>query len=79
MGGKIITEFVALRPKTCSYLDDNCNEHKKAKETKKCVIKQKKMFQNVKDCLFNNKNNYQSQDLKAIIMMFTHKKLIRLL
>ena len=26
--GKIITEFVSLRPKTYSYLDDNCNEHK---------------------------------------------------
>ena len=34
--GKIITEFVALRPKTYSYLDDNCNEHKKANGTKMC-------------------------------------------
>ena len=40
-----MTEFVVLRPKTYSYLDDNCNEHKKAKSTKKCVIKQKNMFQ----------------------------------
>ena len=32
--GKIITEFVALRPKTYSYLDDNCNKHKKAKGKK---------------------------------------------
>ena len=39
LGGIIITEFVALRPKTYSYLDDDCNEHKKAKGTKKCVIK----------------------------------------
>ena len=61
LGGKIITEFVALRPKTYSYLDDNCNKHKKAKGTKKCVIKQKIMFQNFKDCLFNNKNVYRSQ------------------
>ena len=60
--GKIITEFVALRPKTYSYLDDNCNKHKKAKGTKKCVIKQKIMFQNFKDCLFNNKNVYRSQE-----------------
>ena len=29
--------------------------------TKKCVIKQKIMFQNFKDCLFNNKNVYRSQ------------------
>ena len=62
LGGKIITEFVALRPKTYSYLDDNCNEHKKAKGTKKCVIKQKTMFENFKDCLFNNKNVYRSQE-----------------
>ena len=34
LGGKIITEFVALRPKTYSYLDDNCNKHKKAKGKK---------------------------------------------
>ena len=62
VGGKIIIEFVALRPKTYSYLDDNCNKHKKAKGTKKCVIKQKSMFQNVKDCLFNSKNVYRSQE-----------------
>ena len=54
MGGKIITKFVALRPKAYSYLDDYGNSHKKVKGTKKCVIKQKLVFQNCKDCLFNN-------------------------
>ena len=39
--GKIITEFVTLRPKTHSYLTDDCKEDKKAKATKKCVIKSK--------------------------------------
>ena len=39
LGGKIITEFVTLRPKTYSYLTDDCKEDKKAKGTKKCVIK----------------------------------------
>ena len=34
LGGSLIIEFVALRPKTYSYLDDNCNKHKKAKGTK---------------------------------------------
>ena len=34
---------------------------KKAKGTKKCVIKQELMFQNFKDCLSNNKNVYRSQ------------------
>ena len=44
------------------YLDDYGNEHKKAKGTKKCVIKQKLMFQNFKDFLFNNRNVYRSQE-----------------
>ena len=61
MEEKIITEFVALRTKAYSYLDDYGNDHKQAKGTKKCVIKQKLMFQNFKDCLFNNKNVYRSQ------------------
>ena len=55
LGGKIMTEIFALRPKAYAYLDDDGNEHKKSKSTKRCVIKQKLMFQNVKNCLFNNK------------------------
>ena len=35
LGGKIITEFVTLRPKTYSYLTDDGKEDKKAKGTKK--------------------------------------------
>ena len=31
LGGGIITEFVALRPKTYSYITDNFTELKKAK------------------------------------------------
>ena len=61
LGGKIITEFVALRPKAYSYLNDYGNDHKKSKDTKKCVIKQKLMFQNFKDCLFIDKNVYRLQ------------------
>ena len=36
---KIITEFTALRPKTYSYLTDNNDKNKKAKDNKKCIIK----------------------------------------
>ena len=36
---RIMTEFVGLRAKTYSYLKDNNDEDKKAKNTKKCVIK----------------------------------------
>ena len=62
LGGKIMTEVVALRPKTYAYLMDDGSDHKKAKGTKKCVIKQKLMFENYKDCLFNNKTVYRSQE-----------------
>ena len=31
LGVKIMTKFVALRSKTCSYLTDDCKEDKKAK------------------------------------------------
>ena len=34
LGGKIITEFVTLRPKTYSHLTDDCKEDKKLKEQK---------------------------------------------
>ena len=61
LGGKIITEVVAIRPKTCAYLIDDGSEHKKAKGTKKCVIKQKLIFKNYTDCLSDNKNVYRSQ------------------
>ena len=35
IGGKIMTEFVVLRPKAYSYLTDDGNNDKKAKGTKK--------------------------------------------
>ena len=59
--GKIMTEFVALRPKTYSYLTDNCEEDKKAKRTKKGVIKRRLKFNDYKDCLLNNEIMLKSQ------------------
>ena len=55
LGGKIITEFVTLRPKTYSYLTDNGKENKKPKGTKKCVIKRMIKFDDYKNCLLNDK------------------------
>ena len=52
LGGKIMIEFVALRQKIYSYLMDDDSEHKIAKVTKKCVIKQRLGFNDYKDCLF---------------------------
>ena len=54
LGGKIMIEFVALRPKTYYYLRDDCKEDKKAKGTKKCVIKRRLTFNDYKTCLLNN-------------------------
>ena len=61
LGGKIITEFAALRPKTYSYLTDDCKDDKKAKGTKKCVIKRLIEFNDYKDYLLNDKVILKSQ------------------
>ena len=61
LGGKIITEVIAIRPKTYAHLTDDDIEHKKAKGTKKCVIKREIVFENYTDFLLNSKNVYRSQ------------------
>ena len=62
LGRKITTEFVALRAKAYSNLDDDGSELKKSKSTKKFVIKQKLMFQCFKDSLLNNTTVYRSHE-----------------
>ena len=57
-----MTEFVALRSKTFSYLmDDDSDE--KVKGTKKGVIKRRLKFNDYKNCLclLNNKTILKSQ------------------
>ena len=61
LGGEIITEFVTLRPKTYSYLTDDGKEDKKAKGTKKCVIKRMIKFDDYKNCLLKDKVLLKSQ------------------
>ena len=61
LGGKIITEFVTLRPKTYSFLTDDGKEDKKAKGTKKCVIKKMIKFNDYKKCLLNDEVTLKSQ------------------
>ena len=53
LGGKIMAEFAALRPRTYSYLMDDGNSNKKAKGTKECVIKRRLKFNDNKYCLLN--------------------------
>ena len=61
LGGKIITEFVTLRRKTYSFLTDDGKENKKAKGTKKCVIKKKIKFNDYKKCLLSDELILKSQ------------------
>ena len=56
-----MTEFAALRPKTYSDLMDDGGSDKKAKGTKKCVIKRKLKFNDYKDCLLNDEIMLKSQ------------------
>ena len=61
LGGKIITEFVTLRPKTYSFLTDDGKEDKKAKGTKKCVIKKMIKFNDYKKCFLNDEVMFKPQ------------------
>ena len=61
LGGKIMTEFVALRSKTYSYLMDDGSNDEKAKGTKKCVIKRRIKFNDYKNFLLNNEIILKSQ------------------
>ena len=56
-----MTEFVALRPKTYSYLMDDGNSDKRAKGTKKCVIKRRIKFNDYKNSWLNNETILKSQ------------------
>ena len=61
LGGKSIVEFCALRAKAYAYKLDDDTEMKKAKGTKKCIVKRELMFENYKDALFNDKIIIRSQ------------------
>ena len=61
LGGKIMTEFVALRPKLCSYKKLDGVEDKKCKGIKNCVIKKTLTFEDYKTYLFNDSTEYRSQ------------------
>ena len=51
LSGKVIKEFFGLRAKPYSYLIDHESKDKKAKGTKKCVIKRKHKFEDYKNSL----------------------------
>ena len=61
LGGKIITKFVTLRPKTYSFVTGDGKEDKKAKGTKKCIIKKMIKFNDYKKCLLDDEVIFKSQ------------------
>ena len=61
LGGKIMTEFVALRLKLYSYKKLDGSEDKKCKGIKKCVVKKTLTFEDYKTCFFNDSTEYRSQ------------------
>ena len=65
LNGKIMTAFIALREKTYTFVqinkEDESEEHKKAKGTKKCVIKKHLNFELYKTALFNNETTRCTQ------------------
>ena len=71
--GDILTEFVAHRPKTYSYLINDGNSDKKSKGTKKkCAIKRILKINGHKDCTINeillkSQQTYKSEAYNAYI------------
>ena len=63
LGGKIMTEFVAIRSKMYAYRKIDGKEDKKCKGIKKCVVKKTLGFDDYKKCLFGPVGNsiYRSQ------------------
>ena len=66
-----MNKFVGLRAKKYTYLKENNDENRKAKNTKKCVIKRKLKFQDYKDCLkaarLERKINYLGKKIKISV------------
>ena len=63
LGGKVMIEFIALRPKLYAYKILNGIEDKRCKEIKKCVVMKTISFDDYKNCLLDvkSKSIYRSQ------------------
>ena len=60
LGGDIMREFVALRPKMYAYKVES-KEFKRCKGIKKCVVKKDIKFEDYKRCLMTGEMEYKSQ------------------
>ena len=78
LGGKITIKFAKLRAKTYNYFIDDVSEDKKAKGTKKSVIKRKLKFENYKNCLeatqLENKIKHLAKSEVNIDSFFCYKR-----
>ena len=78
LGRKIMIKFTGLKVKTYSYLIDDGSKDKKAKGTKKCVIKRKLKFQDYKNCLeatqLDNKIKYLEKNKMDIDSFICYKR-----
>ena len=65
LDGKIMKEFISLRPKMYSYrVGENGSaqdEPKKCKGIKKCVVRKTISFEDYKQCLFEGRVIHRSQ------------------
>ena len=78
LGRRIMREFITLRPKAYTYLTDDGKEDKKAKGTKKCVIKRMIKFDDYKKSLLNSEVILKSQQrFRSKSMMYIQKTLIK--
>ena len=69
LGGEIMTQFVALRPKLYSFRKFDGAEDKKCKGIKKCVVCKTLTFEDYKNCLLAN-----SRDVYRLQLMFRSTK-----
>ena len=83
LGGKIMTEFVALRAKMYAYRKiDKEVEEKHCKGTKKCVVSEGLTFDDYKTCLFDGETTYRGQTLfenkeHEVYTVNKHKKALK--
>ena len=79
LGGGIITEFVALRPKTYSYITDEFIEMKKAKGTKKlCLFENEPMLKSQQRFKSENHDVYTENINKIALSSNDDKKIVAL-
>ena len=65
-------EFAALKNLKCATLIDDGSVEKKAKDTKKCVIRRNINFQDYKECLEKKNNIEISRKVQDLVTQSIH-------